>query len=85
MTRREARYRLILLLNAANDNTGEPLLLPEEEEAITTALEALKQPEQKQGKWIGLGEVFECSVCHERSCCTGNYCPDCGAKMEEEK
>ena len=33
--------------------------------------------------WIGTG-AFECSVCHERSCCAGNYCPDCGAKMDEE-
>lgn len=39
------------------------------------------QPEQKKGKWIDLG-VYECSVCHERSCCAGNYCPHCGAQME---
>lgn len=41
------------------------------------------EPEQKKGKWIDLRGVSECSVCHERSCCAGNYCPDCGADMEE--
>lgn len=41
------------------------------------------QSEQKRGKWIDLGGISECSVCHERSCCAGNYCPDCGADMEE--
>lgn len=41
------------------------------------------QSEQKKGKWIDLGgDAFECSVCHEISCCAGNYCPDCGIKME---
>ena len=54
-------------------------------EALTMAIEALEQPEQKKGKWIDLGGVYECSVCHERSCCAGNYCPNCGAKMEEEE
>lgn len=39
--------------------------------------------EQKKGKWIDRG-VYECSVCHERSCCAGNYCPDCGADMRGE-
>lgn len=43
------------------------------------------QPEQKKGKWIDLEGVFECPVCHERSCCAGNYCPDCGAKMNKEE
>ena len=38
--------------------------------------------ERKKGEWIDLGGTFECSVCHERSCCGGNYCPDCGAEME---
>lgn len=41
--------------------------------------------ERKKGKWIDLGAVFECSVCHERSCCAGNYCSDCGADMRDEE
>lgn len=51
-------------------------------QAVTDAPSA--QPTQKKGKWIDLGRVYECSVCHERSCCAGNYCPDCGAGMEKE-
>lgn len=42
--------------------------------------------DEKKGEWIDLGSGdFECSVCHERSCCGGNYCPDCGADMRGEK
>ncbi len=44
--------------------------------------------QQKAGKWIDdndydeyYGKWFECSVCHGVSM-LGNYCPDCGAKME---
>ena len=36
-----------------------------------------------RGRWIHEGDSsYRCSVCGEISCCTGNYCPDCGAKME---
>ena len=46
---------------------------------------------QKTGKWIehnphkwGLGIVYECDQCGEEiNCETSNYCPNCGAKMEE--
>ena len=45
---------------------------------ITPTLEA----EPKHGRWIRRGDnSWECSECHEISCCKGNYCVDCGAKM----
>ena len=40
------------------------------------------------GEWIdvnGDGSLLECGNCHERSCCKGNYCPNCGADMEIKK
>ena len=38
----------------------------------------------KHGRWIKQGDnSWECSVCHEISCCNGNYCVDCGARMDE--
>ena len=38
----------------------------------------------KHGRWIKRGDnSWECSVCHEISCCNGNYCVDCGARMDE--
>jgi len=44
--------------------------------------------EVKHGKWITLSpdksSYFVCSVCEEISCCRGNYCPDCGARMDGE-
>lgn len=39
------------------------------------------------GRWIKLREASEwdqkrCSVCGEVCCCQGNYCMNCGAKMD---
>lgn len=50
-------------------------------------------PERKKGRWIehnphkwGLGVVFECSECGEKTDCEpSNYCPNCGADMRENK
>ena len=43
----------------------------------------------KHGKWINhnddiLGLTSECSVCHIEGMLNGNYCPNCGAKMDED-
>lgn len=40
------------------------------------------------GEWIdvnGDGSLLECGNCHEGSCCKGNYCSNCGAKMDERR
>lgn len=29
--------------------------------------------------------IATCSECHETSCDAGDYCPNCGAKMDEER
>lgn len=41
----------------------------------------------KHGVWIMhtdelLGLTYECSACHIETMCNGNYCPNCGAKMD---
>lgn len=46
------------------------------------------QPERKTGKWITqqFGSWAECSECHELygiPISLSNFCPNCGAKMEE--
>ena len=61
-------------------------------EAVDTAFEALKQPEQKEGKWIDKGTYCVCSLCqHTESPQYDNvqpiprftpFCSMCGAKME---
>ena len=48
--------------------------------------------EPKVGHWIMTGDYYtgayecidyvECSCCHEESLEEGNYCPNCGAKMD---
>lgn len=59
-------------------------------EALQMAIEALETPERKKGKWLkptGLSNPI-CSECH--SCpnllfgLTSKFCPNCGARMEEE-
>lgn len=66
-------------------------------EALNMAIEALKVPERKKGKWVDEG-LYRCSACNElwvkwwaaycppaRMYKEMKYCPNCGAKMEEEK
>lgn len=62
-------------------------------EVCKIALEALKQPERKKGKWIESKDTIISGAC---SCCGWNaiifetdvagmpFCPNCGAQMEEE-
>lgn len=43
-----------------------------------------------RGEWIEhnddfLGLTYECSVCHAEGMMHGNFCPNCGANMMEEK
>lgn len=59
--------------------------------AYSMAIEALKQPEQKNGKWIVTGtfdDFLKCSCCGYRKPWNQdifNFCPNCGAKMDKEK
>lgn len=47
----------------------------------------------KHGKWIDPDNIvkgifdnfFTCSECGEKSCIFGNYCPNCGAKMDKKE
>ena len=44
-------------------------------------------PKQRTGHWVDTGSGQECSECHEIQYGYDNYrfyCPNCGAKMEEE-
>lgn len=41
------------------------------------------------GQWIDIPDKPEwdqkmCSICGDYFCCQGNYCPNCGAKMDDE-
>lgn len=42
------------------------------------------------GRWVSIPDKPEwdqkmCSVCGDYFCCRGNYCPNCGAKMDSER
>lgn len=37
----------------------------------------------RHGHWIDCDGQYECSECHNISCCKGKYCTDCGSMMIE--
>lgn len=40
----------------------------------------------RHGYWTKVGDnSYKCSVCDGISCCASDYCPDCGARMDEEE
>ena len=63
---------------------------------VDMAIEALKQPEQKKGKWIlcenpiyssfriSDADPYLCTVCNMKNHRQTKYCPNCGARMVEE-
>jgi len=85
MTREEA----IAILN---HNVSACLHGTEWGEALEMAIKALEQ-EPRKGHWImtsdylttayGSVDYVKCSCCGEDSLEEGNYCPNCGAEMEE--
>ena len=89
MTREEA----IKVLNSSL----EPSYFDITKEALTMAIEALEQPEQKKGEWIlcenpiyssfriSGADPYLCTVCYMKNDRQTKYCPNCGAKMEEEE
>ena len=47
-------------------------------------LRELPPAQPKRGKWIHISEeMWKCDQCGEISCCSPNFCPDCGADMRE--
>lgn len=81
LTREEAIKQIIVEKVYIEDIPGSDKTV----EALEMAIEALEEEPRIKAEWIDLGAVFECSACHERSCCPGNYCPDCGADMRDEE
>ena len=58
------------------------------EEFLEMAIKALEQ-EPKTGKWIEhfdeSGKWYECDQCHTDWGGAVNFCPNCGAKMEDKE
>ena len=53
---------------------------------VSMLMEIDEQPtaEPKKGKWIHISEeMWKCDQCGEISCCSPNFCPNCGADMRE--
>ena len=80
MTNKDAIYFLNLLQSKCDNGY--------EAQAIYLAVKALEP--KPQGKWIDTGskeeywaEEYQCSICGAKDH-WHNYCPNCGAKMEDE-
>lgn len=55
--------------------------------AINRAIRLINESQQiiKHGHWIPIGGyLWKCSECHCATQNCGDYCSDCGAKMDEE-
>ena len=62
--------------------------LSDEYYVLVKDIESAPTIELNKGTWIKMdddGLAFKCSACGEISCCAGNYCTDCGAKMDEKE
>ena len=50
----------------------------------TEYFSGIPSAQPKRGKWIHISEeMWKCDQCGEISCCSPNFCPDCGADMRE--
>lgn len=95
MTREDARILLEILRDWISSSDEDAT---DEIDALGVAIKALKQPEQKKGKWKitdAYPHNIYCSECFVRYAQTHwavwedgslprDYCPNCGAKMEKE-
>lgn len=50
---------------------------------IVDCIPAVDAVPVRYGHWINRDGQYECSECHNISCCRANYCPDCGSMMIE--
>lgn len=55
----------------------------EEAKDVLSMLPAVDAAPVRHGHWIDRDGQYECSECHNISCCRANYCPDCGSMMIE--
>lgn len=91
MTREDARILLEILRDWVLSSDDEDAT--DEIDALGVAIKALKQPEQKKGKWIChdakegfLIKKYTCSICnYYGGTQKPNFCANCGAKMEGEE
>jgi hypothetical protein len=93
----EAVEALELAINAVKAEPCEDMALQYAKGYNDGFMEGIKHNRPKSGEWIRDGSMIECSVCEcrmpkELQGVTGaildlqtEYCPNCGAKMEEEE
>ena len=82
MTKEEAIQELAEMFDLIDGNVE---VRAKKYKALNMAIEALRQPEQKKGRWISNGTV--CLNCYHRFETNGSllHCPNCRARMEEEE
>ena len=63
---------------------------PESVIKVIKSIPAVNAAPVVHGRWIDIPDKPEwdqkmCSICGDYFCCQGNYCPNCGAKMDDER
>lgn len=94
MTRGEAIdwLRLDIDMRRYDPLTGEEEILNDDAKKVTEAeeiaIEALKEPGRRPGRWIHMSDEYEdsyvCSECGRTSSWRTDFCGGCGAEMEAE-
>lgn len=67
----------------ANYVVTDPLMTIHDIKALISILPTVDAVPIRHGYWIDRDGQYECSECHNISCCKGKYCTDCGAKMDD--
>lgn len=58
--------------------------LPEMSEEEFNSFPAADMVEVRHGRWIKHEGYDECELCHAKTIYGGNYCPECGTRMDKE-
>ena len=82
------KFKCVPLLGVSKYINGEECFEGEHLNSLINETPTADVQEVRHGKWEKRKECcceYRCSVCEYELCRTTNYCPNCGAKMDEEE
>ena len=71
-------------LNFDTDNLDYYLLMQKIARHCVDGKPAADVAEVRHGRWIKHEGYDECELCHAKTIYGGNYCPECGTRMDKE-
>jgi hypothetical protein len=95
LIRRHAAIKALVLMESKNKSDGfsdEYDIISRTKATIEISNLPSAQAQRKRGKWEIVSQhenpptyIYSCSECRHKSFGFYNFCPNCGARMEEEK